>query len=96
MIDVNKNFINIEYVNKDGEEAHKIAKEMDEGAKALADALAGGDRMMTIIMIVVVALLAVAVFSNLYATIKNPGGSPPPRKMQILNVDNPTAFVDND
>lgn len=54
---------------------------MDEGAKALADALAGGDRMMTIIMIVVVALLAIAVFSNLYATIKNPGGSPPPRKM---------------
>ena len=47
---------------------------MDEDAKALADALAGGDMMMTIIMIVVVSLLAIAVFSNLYATIKNPGG----------------------
>lgn len=39
---------------------------------------------MTVILIAVVVLLGVAVFANLYSTIKNPGGAPPKKAKMLL------------
>ena len=55
-------------------------KEAEELAQLMADRNAG----MTYVIIAIVVLLGVAVFANLYSTIKNPGGNKLLKKAKML------------
>lgn len=55
-------------------------KEAEELAQLMADRNAG----MTYVIVAVVVLLGVAVFANLYSTIKNPGGDKPSKRAKLL------------
>lgn len=75
---VNNNLMNMDVANDVAEKANEEAKKFNDQAAELADLMAGGNTMMIVIMVFVGLLLAVAVFSNLYATINGP---PPKRKL---------------
>ena len=86
---VNVNIVNMEQTEKLAKEAYNEAKEMNDQAGELADMMGNSNMMMTIVMICVGVLLAVAVFGNLYAQINNPPPPayyPPPRKSKVLNI----------
>lgn len=58
---------------------------MNKDAAELAQMMADRNAGMTYVLIAVVALLGIAVFANLYSTIKNPnGGSAPPKAKMLV------------
>ena len=58
----------------------------------MADRNAG----MTYILIGVAVLLGIAVFGNLYATIKNPNGGSAPPRAKMLVQSRPSIMIWND
>ena len=103
---VNTNLVNIELAENVAKEAYNEAKQMNDQAEELADLMADRNKGMTIILIVVAVLLAVAVFGNLYATINAPPPqqypNPPPQQRKRLKLvdkvtdNNPSATEDAD
>lgn len=75
---VNRNLMNMDVANDIATKAKEEAEKFDAQANELASIMAGDKLMMYIILAVVGLLLAVAVFTNLYATIKGP---PPKARM---------------
>lgn len=75
---VNRNLMNMDVANDIATKAKEEAEKFDKNANELASLMAGDKLMMIIILVVVGLLLAVAVFTNLYATIKGP---PPKARM---------------
>ena len=67
-----------------GQEAYEMADQMNKEAAELAQLMADRNAGMTYILIAIGVLLGIAVFANLYATIKNPGGAPPPRAIMLV------------
>ena len=86
---VNKNLNNIDLANDIAQKANEEARKFDAQAGELADMMAGNNVMMIVILVVVGVLLAVAVFANLYATIKGPAAAAPAqRKMHRVPITN--------
>ena len=71
---VNKNLMNMDVANDIAQKAKEEAEKFDAQANELASLVGGQNLMMIIILVVVGLLLAVAVFTNLYATINGPPG----------------------
>lgn len=80
---VNAGINNMDVANDIATKAKEEAEKFDAQANELASLMAGDKLMMYIILGVVGLLLAVAVFTNLYATIKGP--APKARKMEGMN-----------
>ena len=87
---VNLNLVNMEVAENVAKEAYAQAKEMNDQADELANLMADRNKGMTIILIVVACLMAVAVFGNLYATINAPPppAYPYPPPSRLKDVDN--------
>lgn len=79
---VNRNLMNMDVANDIATKAKEEAEKFDAQANELASIMAGDKLMMYIILGVVGLLLAVAVFTNLYATIKGP----PPKARMMSGV----------
>lgn len=93
---VNGNLLNMEVAETVAKQAYNEAKQMNDQAEELANLMADRNGGMTIILIVVAVLLAVAVFGNLYATINAPPPQPypypPPKRLQLIAELNDTGY----
>ena len=92
---VNVNLVNMEVAETVAKQAYAEAKEMNDQAEELANLMADRNKGMTIILVVVAVLLAVAVFGNLYATINAPPPQPypyppppPPQRLRLVDRAN--------
>ena len=79
-----------------GKEAYEMADQINKDAEELNKIMADRNAGMTYVLIGIAVLLGVAVFGNLYATIKNPNGGAPPPRAKMLVQTRPTSMIWND